>query len=134
MATTAAKQQYHGVGRRKTSVARVYLRPGRGEWKINGRELAEYFPRNSHQQHASDPLAATENEGQWDVYVVVNGGGKTGQAGAIRLGLSRALLELDEEYRGKLREKGMLTRDPREVERKKPGRPKARKRFQFSKR
>ncbi len=134
MATTAAKQQYHGVGRRKTSVARVYLRPGRGEWKINGRDIAEYFPRNSHQQHASDPLGATENEGQWDVYVVVNGGGKTGQAGAIRLGLSRALLELDEEYRGKLREKGMLTRDPREVERKKPGRPKARKRFQFSKR
>jgi small subunit ribosomal protein S9 len=130
----AAKQQYHGVGRRKTSVARVYLRPGRGEWTINGRTLEEYFPRNSHQQHASEPLPATENEGQWDVYVVVNGGGKTGQAGAIRLGVARALLKLDEEYRGRLRAKGMLTRDPREVERKKPGRPKARKRFQFSKR
>ena len=132
MATTA--QQYHGVGRRKTSVARVYLRPGRGEWTINGRPLAEYFPRNSHQQHASDPLEATENAGSFDVKVTVRGGGKTGQAGAIRLGLARALLKLDEEYHGVLRTRGMLTRDPREVERKKPGRPKARKRFQFSKR
>jgi small subunit ribosomal protein S9 len=131
---TATKQQYHGVGRRKTAVARVYLRPGKGEWKINGRSLEDYFPRNSHQQHASDPLAATENEGVFDVYAVVNGGGKTGQAGAVRLGVARALLELDEELRGRLREKGMLTRDPRKVERKKPGRPKARKRFQFSKR
>ncbi len=131
---TKAEQQYHGVGRRKTSVARVYVRPGRGNWTINGRELADYFPRNSHQQHASGPLAATENEGTWDVKVVVNGGGKTGQAGAIRLGLARALLQMDEDYRAPLREQGMLTRDPRQVERKKPGRPKARKRFQFSKR
>ena len=107
MATTT--QQYHGVGRRKTSVARVYLRPGRGDWVINGRPLS-------------------------DVKVVVRGGGKTGQAGAIRLGLARALLKLDPDHRGVLRTRGMLTRDPREVERKKPGRPKARKRFQFSKR
>jgi small subunit ribosomal protein S9 len=133
MATTA-EQQHHGVGRRKTSVARVYLRPGRGDWQINGRPIEEYFPRNSHQQHASEPLAATENEGTWDVKVVVKGGGKTGQAGAIRLGLARALLKMDDEYRPALREKGMLTRDPRQVERKKPGQPKARKRFQFSKR
>lgn len=133
MATTV-EQQYHGIGRRKTSVARVYLRPGRGEWEINGRTLEEYFPRNSHQQHASKPLAVTENEGTWDVKVVTTGGGLTGQAGAIRLGLARALLQLDEDYRGVLREHDMLTRDARKVERKKPGRPKARKRFQFSKR
>lgn len=132
MATTM--QQYHGVGRRKTSVARVYLRPGRGEWTINGRSLEVYFPRTSHRQHASEPLAATENEGTWDVHVIVNGGGLTGQAGAIRLGLARALLKLDEDYRSALRARGMLTRDPRQVERKKPGQPKARKRFQFSKR
>ncbi|MEJ2503366.1 MAG: 30S ribosomal protein S9 [Gemmatimonadota bacterium] len=131
---TKVEQQHHGVGRRKTSVARVYLRPGRGSWSINGRELGDYFPRHSHQQHASGPLAATENEGTWDVHVVVTGGGKTGQAGAVRLGLARALLELDPEYRGVLRDRGMLTRDPRQVERKKPGQPKARKRFQFSKR
>jgi small subunit ribosomal protein S9 len=132
MATTL--EQYHGVGRRKTSVARVYLRPGRGEWTINGRSLEEYFPRTSHQQHASEPLEATERAGGFDVKVVVRGGGKTGQAGAIRLGIARALLDVDADYRPVLRQKGMLTRDPREVERKKPGRPKARKRFQFSKR
>jgi small subunit ribosomal protein S9 len=132
MATTV--QQYHGVGRRKTSVARVYMRPGRGEWTVNGRTLVEYFPRTSHQQHAGEPLDATGNGGGYDVKVVVRGGGKTGQAGAIRLGVARALLKVDEEYRPTLRQKGMLTRDPREVERKKPGRPKARKRFQFSKR
>jgi small subunit ribosomal protein S9 len=130
----ATVEQHHGIGRRKTSVARVYLRPGRGEWQVNGRPLAEYFPRNSHQQHASEPLETTENAGTYDVKVVVRGGGKTGQAGAIRLGLSRALLKVDEEYRPALRGKGMLTRDPRQVERKKPGQPKARKRFQFSKR
>ncbi len=132
MATTV--QQYHGVGRRKTSVARVYLRPGRGEWSVNGRSLEEYFPRNSHQQHASEPLGATDNAGTYDVKVVVRGGGTTGQAGAVRLGVARALLKVDADYRGVLRTRGMLTRDPREVERKKPGRPKARKRFQFSKR
>ncbi|MGK7313216.1 MAG: 30S ribosomal protein S9 [Candidatus Longimicrobiales bacterium M2_2A_002] len=131
---TKVEQQYHGIGRRKTSVARVYVRPGKGEWDINGRSLEEYFPRNSHRLHASRPLTVTENEGTWDVKVVANGGGKTGQAGAIRLGLARALLELDEDYRGVLREHGMLTRDARKVERKKPGQPKARKKFQFSKR
>ena len=128
------EQQYHGIGRRKTGVARVYVRPGKGEWDINGRSLEEYFPRNSHRLHAAQPLEVTENEGTWDVKVVANGGGKTGQAGAIRLGLARALLQLDEDYRGVLREHGMLTRDARKVERKKPGQPKARKKFQFSKR
>ncbi|HUG41406.1 MAG TPA: 30S ribosomal protein S9 [Longimicrobiales bacterium] len=130
----ATVQQNNGVGRRKTSVARVYIRPGNGTWTINGRSLEEYFPRNTHQLHAKEPLAATENEGTYDVKVVVRGGGKTGQAGAIRLGLARALLEVDGEYRGTLRARGMLTRDPRKVERKKPGQPGARKRFQFSKR
>ena len=132
MATTV--QQHNGVGRRKTSVARVYIRPGNGTWEINGRPLEEYFPRNSHQLHASEPLGATENEGTFDIKVVVRGGGKTGQAGAIRLGLARALLKVDEEYRARLRPRGMLTRDPRKVERKKPGQSGARKRFQFSKR
>ncbi|MFO7892935.1 MAG: 30S ribosomal protein S9 [Longimicrobiales bacterium] len=131
---TKVEQQYHGIGRRKTSVARVYMRPGKGEWDINGRTLEEYFPRNSHQLHASRPLVVTENEGVWDVKVVTSGGGLTGQAGAVRLGLARALLELDEDYRSVLREYGMLTRDSRKVERKKPGQPKARKKFQFSKR
>ena len=131
---TKVEQQYHGIGRRKTSVARVYVRPGSGGWDVNGRTLEEYFPRNSHQLHAALPMKVTENEGTWDVKVVVNGGGKTGQAGAIRLGLARALLELDEDYREVLRQHGLLTRDSRKVERKKPGQPKARKQFQFSKR
>jgi small subunit ribosomal protein S9 len=131
---TRVEQQYHGIGRRKTSVARVYVRPGKGEWQINGRTLEEYFPRNSHRLHAAEPLVVTDNEGVWAVKVVTSGGGLTGQAGAIRLGLARALLELDPDYRPVLRQHGLLTRDARKVERKKPGRPKARKRFQFSKR
>ena len=134
MATKTKVEQYNGVGRRKTSVARVYLRPGKGSWEINGRGLDEYFPRMTHRQHATGPLSVTENEGTYDVKVVVRGGGKTGQAGAIRLGVARALLKVDEDHRQALRSGGMLTRDAREVERKKPGRPKARKRFQFSKR
>jgi small subunit ribosomal protein S9 len=126
--------QYHGLGRRKTSVARVWLRPGTGEWSVNGRRLDDYFPRHSHQQHAQEPLAATELQSRFDVKVNVDGGGQTGQAGAVRMALARALVVYDEELRGRLRERNLLTRDPREVERKKPGRPGARKRFQFSKR
>jgi small subunit ribosomal protein S9 len=126
--------QYHGVGRRKTSVARVWIRPGSGTWDINGRTADDFFTRPSLQQHASEPLSATNLQGRFDVKVLVDGGGQTGQAGAIRLALARAILSYDEETRKALREKGMLTRDPREVERKKPGRPGARKRFQFSKR
>lgn len=122
------------VGRRKTSVARVMLRPGTGQWNVNGRELSDYFPRPSHRQRVEDPLTVAEAAGQYDVQVRVRGGGLTGQADAIRLGLARALVARDEEIRSSLRSKGMLTRDAREVERKKPGRPKARKRFQFSKR
>lgn len=124
----------HGLGRRKSSTARVWIEPGTGQWQVNGRSLQEYFPRHSLQQHASEPLAAVELQGRLDVRVNVDGGGNTGQAGAVRLGLARALLRYDGELRAKLREKDMLTRDPREVERKKPGRPGARKRFQFSKR
>jgi len=126
--------QYHGVGRRKSSVARVWLRPGSGNWDINGRSLDEYFPRLSHQQHAQEPLAAVNMLGRFDLKVAVDGGGETGQSGAIRLGLARALLNYDSELRPTMRAKGLLTRDAREVERKKPGRPGARKRFQFSKR
>jgi small subunit ribosomal protein S9 len=126
--------QYHGVGRRKTSVARVWIRPGTGNWQINNRTADDFFTRPSLQQHASEPLSATNLQGRFDVKVLVDGGGQTGQAGAIRLGLARAILSYDEETRKALRDKGMLTRDPREVERKKPGRPGARKRFQFSKR
>lgn len=126
--------QYQAVGRRKTSTARVILRPGSGSWSVNGRDLANYFPRETLQTRVREPLEAVESEGVYDVLVRVNGGGLTGQADAVRLGLARALLEVDEDARPVLRARGLLTRDPRKVERKKPGRPKARKRFQFSKR
>jgi len=129
-----ATEQYHAIGRRKTSVARVYLRPGNGTWEVNGRTLEQYLPRHVLRQSATRPLAATETEGQFDVKVTVNGGGLRGQADAIQLGVARALLKVNEEFRSRLRAEDLLTRDPREVERKKPGRPGARKRFQFSKR
>ena len=122
------------VGRRKTASARVILRPGKGEWTVNGRPLADYFPRPLHQHRVEEPLAVTESTGIYDVFVRVQGGGLTGQADSVRLGLARALVEADEEHRGALRAHGMLTRDARKVERKKPGQPKARKKFQFSKR
>jgi small subunit ribosomal protein S9 len=125
---------YNGLGRRKTSVARVLLRPGQGRWVVNGRSLEEYFPRAVLRQTIVQPLAVTETHGRFDVRVNVQGGGLRGQADAVRLGLARALLQVDEDYRVRLRGQELLTRDPREVERKKPGRPKARKRFQFSKR
>ena len=129
-----AIEQFHAIGRRKTSVARVYLRPGNGTWEVNGRTLEQYLPRHVLRQSATRPLAATETEGQYDVKVTVNGGGLRGQADAIQLGVARALLKVNEEFRARLRAEDLLTRDPREVERKKPGRPGARKRFQFSKR
>jgi small subunit ribosomal protein S9 len=122
------------VGRRKTATARVLLRPGSGTWTVNGRTLQDYFPRPSLQARADEALRVTETEGQYDVTVRVNGGGLTGQADAVRLGLARALVQADEEFRAPLGQGGLLTRDSRKVERKKPGRPKARKRFQFSKR
>lgn len=130
----AAGEQFHGLGRRKSSVARVLIRPGEGAWTVNGRTLEDYFPRAILRQSIEMPFAATETHGSFDVKVSVRGGGLRGQADAVRLGLARALLAADEDYRGQLRAEALLTRDPREVERKKPGRPKARKRFQFSKR
>ncbi len=124
----------HAVGRRKSSVARVYISRGKGEWRINGRTLADYFPRDTYHVVVEKPFRVTETLGDYDVAVNVRGGGLTGQAGAIQLGVARALLVEDEDRRVTLRREGLLTRDPRRVERKKYGRPKARKRFQFSKR
>ena len=126
--------RFHAVGRRKTSVARVYLKPGSGKWEVNGRTLGDYFPRASLVQLIQQPFTVTDTLGAFDVKANVNGGGVTGQAGALRLGIARALLQVDEQHRKKLREMGLLTRDARAVERKKPGQPGARKRFQYSKR
>lgn len=134
MTTPEPELRWHAVGRRKTSVARVYVTPGSGKWQINGRTLGEYFPRRSLIQHIQQAFASTDTLGAFDVKALVNGGGLTGQAGAIRLGIARALVKADETHRSRLREHGLLTRDARAVERKKPGQPKARKRFQFSKR
>ncbi|MDZ7779356.1 MAG: 30S ribosomal protein S9 [Gemmatimonadota bacterium] len=131
---TQQEELIQAVGRRKNSIARVVLRPGSGEWIVNGRPLADYFPRPTHQIRIQEPLKIAELEGRFDILVRVRGGGLSGQCDAARMGLSRAILTHDEETRPALRDKGLLTRDPREVERKKPGRPKARKRFQFSKR
>jgi small subunit ribosomal protein S9 len=128
------KNQIQTVGRRKRSVARILMRPGTGQWSVNGRSMADYFPRPTHQIRIEEPLKLAGMENEFDVTVRVHGGGLTGQSDAVRMGLSRALVTHDEELRPVLRERGMLTRDARQVERKKPGRPKARKRFQFSKR
>ncbi|MEX2608443.1 MAG: 30S ribosomal protein S9 [Gemmatimonadota bacterium] len=130
----AEMTQYHGLGRRKSSVARAWMKPGSGTVLVNGKPIAEYFPRPTHQTHALEPLVASETEGRFDIKINVNGGGQTGQAGATRMALARALMKYDEELRPTMRQKGLLTRDAREVERKKPGQPGARKRFQFSKR
>ncbi len=126
--------RWHAVGRRKTSVARVYLTPGTGKWEINGRTLGDYFPRPSLVQHIQQPFTVTDTLGAFDVKAHVDGGGQTGQAGAMRMAIARSLVLADSLHRTKLRTGGLLTRDPRAVERKKPGRPGARKRFQFSKR
>ena len=126
--------QYQGTGKRKTSVARVFLRPGKGVIKVNQREFEVYFPNPVHRMVIQSPLTLTNTTDKFDILVNVDGGGVSGQAGAVRHGISRALLEYNGELRGKLKAAGMLTRDAREVERKKYGHPKARKRFQFSKR
>ena len=125
---------YQGTGRRKTSVAQVRLMSGTGNVLINRRPLEDYFPVETYRQNALLPLFLTSTNTQFDVNINVRGGGKAGQAGAIRLGVARALLEYNDELRGVLRPAGVLTRDPRMVERKKYGQKKARKRFQFSKR
>ncbi|NOZ94592.1 MAG: 30S ribosomal protein S9 [Acidobacteria bacterium] len=129
-----AEIQYYGTGRRKTSVARVYLRPGSGKITVNRRDFDEYFPNRVLKMVIRQPLRLTETDDKFDILVNVDGGGSTGQAGAIRHGISRALLEYNPELRPRLKAAGLLTRDARKVERKKYGQPKARKRFQFSKR
>ena len=126
--------QYQGTGKRKTSVARVILRPGDGTWWINGRTLEEYFPRASQRTTASAPLRAAGLEGRFDVRARLHGGGLSGQAGALRHGLARALVEADPNVRSVLTREGFLTRDARIVERKKAGLHKARKAPQYSKR
>jgi len=122
------------VGRRKTSVARVILKPGSGEVKINDKKLEIYFPIDTLMSDVLLPFVVTETTGKYDVVANVDGGGSTGQAGAVKLGISRALVEINSDFRPKLREHDLLTRDSRMVERKKYGQKKARKRFQFSKR
>ena len=126
--------QYLGTGRRKTSVARVILRPGKGEIKVNNRAFENYFSTESTRATVRQALAATETLDKFDLLILANGGGVAGQAGAVRLGISRALILFNSELRGKLKQLGFLTRDPRKHERKKYGQKGARKRFQFSKR
>ena len=124
----------HKIGRRKTAVARVYVAEGKGGITVNKKDMAEYFPTATLQYKVNQPLALTNNDGNFDITVNVYGGGITGQAEAIRLALSRAMCEIDAENRAILKPEGLLTRDPRMVERKKFGQKKARKKFQFSKR
>ncbi len=122
------------IGRRKTSIARVYVKPGKGTITINDRELAIYFPSEIHQTTVKQALTLAKLDGNYDVTVNVEGGGIKGQAGAIRLGIARAIVTINAEHRPALKKEGLLTRDSRMVERKKPGRRKARRKFQFSKR
>jgi small subunit ribosomal protein S9 len=127
-------EQYLGTGRRKSSVARVFLRQGSGKITVNGRPFEEYFPTDAGRIPARFPLQVVEMADRFDVVVLASGGGVAGQSGAIRLGIARALVEFNAELRGPLKKAGLLTRDPREHERKKYGQKGARKRFQFSKR
>ncbi len=126
--------QYYGTGRRKTSTARVFMRPGNGEVKVNDRPLDDYFPNEVLKMVIKQPLLLTETVEKFDITVTVLGGGSAGQAGAIRHGISRALLVFNGELRDRLKSAGLLTRDPRKKERKKYGQKGARARFQFSKR
>lgn len=127
-------QQYYGTGRRKTSTARVFMKPGTGKITVNSRDLNDYFGRVTGQMVVRQPLELTETLNQFDVYVTVQGGGGSAQAGAIRHGITRALMQYNEDFRKPLRAAGYVTRDAREVERKKVGLRKARRRPQFSKR
>ncbi len=129
-----ATDVYYGTGRRKTSAARVYLRPGKGEINVNGRPLDIFFGRETARMIVRQPLELSQLESKFDIQVSVRGGGTTGQAGAIRHGITRALMEYDESLRQPLRKAGFVTRDAREVERKKVGLRKARKATQYSKR
>jgi small subunit ribosomal protein S9 len=125
---------YAAKGRRKSSVARVRLKPGSGKIMVNKREILDYFKRETLKMVVEQPFQVTDSLGKFDVIATISGGGLSGQAGALRLGISRALLAWNSELRSALKTAGFLTRDPRSVERKKYGQPKARKRFQFSKR
>ncbi|RUL74464.1 30S ribosomal protein S9 [Dyella choica] len=129
-----AIQQNYGTGRRKTSAARVFLRKGNGQIEVNGKSLDEFFGRETSRMIVRQPLELTQNSDKFDIKVTVSGGGITGQAGAIRLGIARALIEYDESLKSPLRKAGFVTRDAREVERKKVGLHKARRATQFSKR
>ena len=126
--------QYYGTGRRKTSTARVYLRPGTGNITVNKREFNTYFPNEALQMIIRQPLRLTETAEKFDILVTVDGGGTAGQAGAVRHGITRALMEFNSDLRGTLKKAGLVTRDPRQKERKKYGQKGARARFQFSKR
>ncbi len=129
-----AVEQYYGTGRRKSSIARVYLRPGEGQITVNKKSVDDYFARKTLRMIVHQPLELTETVGHFDLFVNVQGGGLSGQAGAIRHGIAKALQELDEGLRPILKKAKMLTRDARQVERKKYGQPGARKRYQYSKR
>jgi|TARA_B100001146_G_scaffold168730_1_gene149599 small subunit ribosomal protein S9 len=129
-----AQTQNYGTGKRKTSVARVFLRPGKGGATVNGRPIEEYFTTVDQRKLVAEPLQATENVENFDLYITVKGGGLSGQAGAVRHGIAKALVDFDPDLRGVLKEQGLLTRDARKKERKKPGQRGARARFQFSKR
>ena len=129
-----ATVQYYGTGKRKSATARVFMVPGPGQITVNNRDLNEYFPTEAQRTIIRQPLTITDNVGKFDIRTTVDGGGISGQAGAIRLGIARALLELNSELRTRLKRAGLLTRDPRIKERKKYGQKGARKRFQFSKR
>lgn len=130
----AAQKFYYATGRRKTSAARVFLRPGSGKISINGKTVDGYLSRPTSRMVIVQPFGITSSQNKFDVFVTVAGGGESGQAGAIRHGISRALVAFDEENRGLLKKAGFLTRDPRMVERKKYGRAGARRRYQYSKR
>jgi len=125
---------FYGTGRRKNAVSRVFLKPGKGNISVNGKTLDEYFERPTARQIVMQPLATLGKEGQFDLYITVTGGGKSGQAGAVRHGLARALEKFEPEFRPVLKKAGFMTRDSRMVERKKYGKPKARKSDQYSKR
>lgn len=126
--------QYYGTGRRKTSTARVFLRPGKGDIVVNRRKFDDYFPNETLRMIIRQPLRLTDTVSKFDIFVNVSGGGTSGQAGAVRHGITRALLEYNADFRTTLKKAGLITRDPRRKERKKYGQKGARKRFQFSKR
>lgn len=134
MTQTQAPQEIVAIGRRKTARARVRIKPGAGQIRVNGKDVSDYLARDVLVMVARQPLEITDNVDKWDIRAHCDGGGLAGQAGALRLGIARALVKSDETLRTPLRRAGLLTRDARKVERKKPGQPGARKRFQFSKR